>query len=158
MSDVLVVAEDVHVAAQRSLVVEEPLPQSGITAREVLHRGADCRGVLDGDLAVDQHIAVSGRPLHTAPLVGREVVHLLDGRHAKMFEVVDDDPVPVVPCPSSDATVLDSDTETLFCLAIRRDAQVCDEFHAGPSVAPMQRARFDLRCQSRANRCDRHRP
>src|SRR5207245_8121470 len=53
--------------------------------------GAGLLVVVDRDFAVDQHPAVADAALDPPPLTGREVVHLLDRRHAEPVEVVDDD-------------------------------------------------------------------
>src|SRR5712671_4531982 len=62
--DVLVVPEDVHVPAQAPLLVEKPLAQAGIAAREVLHGGLDGGRVLDGHLA----LALGQRPKRSGDL------------------------------------------------------------------------------------------
>src|SRR4051812_1126192 len=52
VADVLVVAEDVHVAAQGSLVVEEPLAQAGIPSGKLLDGGLDGGSVLEAHLGL----------------------------------------------------------------------------------------------------------
>src|SRR5436305_176448 len=74
------------------------------------------------------------------------------GRTADAFVTSNhDDAMSVFSRPLSNRLFLDVETETVLRLPIRGDARVRRELHVNPSVAPSDRARFDLRCQSRAN-------